>query len=214
MNKNLGRVGVIGRFKPLHNGGASMLDALCENADRVIIGLGSSNKYDLRNPFTVEESAGMIQAYLSPRYSNYELIPIPDFGHLPDFRDGEEWSRYARNKLGRLDYFVTGNEYTASLLKSYYRILAPAEVIPEEKQVEINSTAVRIVMAKNENYGVLIPTAVSEYLKKKGLIERFVREFGEETINCAKNKNERSERLDPYKTKNLLEEKLKIQGVK
>ena len=90
----LGRVGVIGRFKPLHNGGALMLDAICENADHVVIGLGSSNKYNLRNPFTGDESAGMIEAYLSPRFSNYELIHVPDFGHIQEFSDGKKWKEY------------------------------------------------------------------------------------------------------------------------
>lgn len=58
--KTLGAVGFIGRFKPLHNGAALALETLCEQADKVKIGIGSVNKYNLRNPFTAEESQEMI----------------------------------------------------------------------------------------------------------------------------------------------------------
>lgn len=56
MAKKFRKLGAIGRFKPLHLGAAAMLEALCENAEEVVIGIGSSNKYNLRNPFTAEES--------------------------------------------------------------------------------------------------------------------------------------------------------------
>ncbi len=185
MNKNLGRVGVIGRFKPLHNGGALMLDALCENADRVIIGLGSSNRYNLRNPFTAEESAGMIQAYLSPRYSNYELIPIPDFGHIPNFRDGEEWSGYARKELGSLDHFVSGNEYVSDLLKDTYSIIHPAALISPEQYLNIKATEVRLKMARDEHWKLLVPELVVNYLESNDLVNRFRKEFGGQTITAS-----------------------------
>ncbi len=58
--KDLGVVGIIARFKPVHKGHAAILEALCERADLVYIGLGSPNKYDVRNPFSAKESEEMI----------------------------------------------------------------------------------------------------------------------------------------------------------
>jgi nicotinamide mononucleotide adenylyltransferase len=42
-----------------------------------VIGIGSSNRYDVRNPFTPEESADMIRRVLGDR-GRYSLIPVPD----------------------------------------------------------------------------------------------------------------------------------------
>ncbi len=178
----LGRVGVIGRFKPLHNGGALMLEAICENADQVVIGLGSSNKYNVRNPFTVEESAGMIQAHLSPRFSNYQLVPVPDFGHIPEFSDGKKWKEYVKEQFGFLDYFVSDNAYASELLKDTYKIIHPTALIPPEQHLKIRATEVRLKMARYENWQALVPEAVANYLETNGLVDRFRKEFGLQTI--------------------------------
>lgn len=185
----LGRVGVIGRFKPLHNGGALMLDALCENADHVLIGLGSSNKYNVRNPFTVEESAGMVEAYLSPRFSNYQLIHVPDFGHLNEYSDGKKWKEYVTEHFGILDHFVSGNEYVSDLLKDTYVVVHPAVLILPERHVRIRATEVRLKMARYENWPSLVPDAVAAYLGSNGLVERFRKEFGLRTIAASTDAN-------------------------
>ena len=54
--EKLGRVGFIGRFKPLHKAAAIVLEEICKRSDHVIIGIGSANKYNYRNPFTAELS--------------------------------------------------------------------------------------------------------------------------------------------------------------
>lgn len=186
---NLGRVGVIGRFKPLHNGGAVMLDAICENADHVMIGLGSSNKYNVRNPFTVEDSAGMVQAHLSPRFSNYQLVPVPDFGHIPEFSDGKKWKEYVKEQFGFLDYFVSGNAYASELLKDTYKIIHPTALIPPEQHLKIRATEVRLKMARYEDWQALVPEAVANYLETNGLVYRFRKEFGLQMIAASLDAN-------------------------
>ena len=78
MENNLGRVGLVGRFKPLNNGGYALLEAICEKSDRVIIGVGSSNRYNVINPFTANETEDMIRVALHPQFSNFDIIYIPD----------------------------------------------------------------------------------------------------------------------------------------
>ena len=48
MENKLGTIGLIGRFKPLHLGASVLLESACEKAEKVIIGIGSSNKYNIR----------------------------------------------------------------------------------------------------------------------------------------------------------------------
>jgi len=173
-----GSVGFIGRFKPLHNGAALVLERLCEAADHVVIGIGSSNKYNLRNPFTPEETKAMIDAYLRPRFTNYETLFVPDFGHLPEGRDGRLWKSYVIEYFGNLDVFVTGNSYVAELLKDHYAILHSAALIPREEQFRLRASAVRHAMALGADWKSYVPKEVAAYLESHGLIERFRNEFG------------------------------------
>jgi nicotinamide-nucleotide adenylyltransferase len=181
-NGIIGKIGVIGRFKPLHNGGELMLEAICNNAEQVIIGIGSCNKYNARNPFTAEESEEMIHLVLAQKYSNYTIIKIPDYGHLPQYRDGKKWKETVVEKFGALDYFVSGNDYVSNLLKDRYDIMHPCELIPKEKQIMLKATEVRVEMARGGNWQDLVPDAVSEYITRNGLDKRFRKEFGLETL--------------------------------
>lgn len=178
----LGNLGLIGRFKPLHKGGALMLETVCEQAEKVIIGLGSSNKYNLRNPFTVKETQEMINLYLHSRFNNYSFLEIPDFAQIPEYADGQKWTEFVLEQYGKLDHFVSGNDYVTKLLKPHYNIIHPATLIPPEQHLWIKGTAVRMEMARDGDWKSLVPSVVAEYLDQNGLVERFRREFGLETL--------------------------------
>ena len=181
--KSLGQVGVIGRFRPLHNGGALMLEAICNNATQVKIGIGSSNKYNLRNPFTPQETKDMIHAYLTPHNSNYTLIEIPDFAHLPEYKDGKQWKEYLVETFGPLNHFITGNPYVKELLQDTYDIIHPATLIPKEKKLWLKGSIVRMEMARHGSWQDLVPPEVAQYLATNHLDERFRREFGLATLS-------------------------------
>lgn len=180
--KKFGNIGVIGRFKPLHNGGALMLETVCQNSENVLIGLGSSNKYNLRNPFTAEESQGMIDAFLKQRFSNYSFVKVPDFGHIPEYSDGQKWRSVVKELFGVLDAFVSGNDYVAELLKNDYKIMIPITYIPKEKHTFVRATKVRIEMARGDEWKKLVPKETVHYLEENGLVERFRKEFGLQTL--------------------------------
>lgn len=58
------RIAMIARWKPVHVGQAAVLRALCNAAGQVSIGVGSSNRYNARNPFTYEETEAMLRLVL------------------------------------------------------------------------------------------------------------------------------------------------------
>lgn len=202
------RLGCIARFKPLHLGSAAMLDGICSQADEIVIGIGSANKYNARNPWTAEESAEMIKAYLQPRYSHYSLVTVPDFAHIPEYADGQRWRKYVQEQFGSLDGFVTRNEYVKELLKDDYSIIETLAFVPPAKRVPIKGSLVRLEMARFGNWPELVPTEVADYLGKNGLVERFRKEFGLETLAHAVN-SVASTRLVRLETKE--EEKIHTQ---
>ncbi len=164
---------MIARWKPVHLGHAAVLQALVEKAEEVLIGIGSSNKYDAANPFTPAESAAMIGLVL-PGSANYRLLEVPDLGH------GPRWRAMVTEMLGPLDLFVTANDYVKGLLEPDYRVVHPVTLVPAHRRVAVDATMVRRAMARGEDWEELVPAVVADYLKSNGLVERLVREFGAE----------------------------------
>lgn len=172
----LGTVGLVARFKPVHLAHAAMLATLAARADRLKVGIGSVNKHDLRNPFTARETAEMVDLVLAGTGARYERIEIPDLD------DGPRWRLLAREAFGPVDLFVTANEYVQELLADFYPIVHPRTLVPREHQVRVDGTMVRRAMARGEEWERLVPPAVARYLKERGLVERFRREFGLATV--------------------------------
>jgi len=170
------RLGFIARFKPLHLGHAVVIEALCEHAREVIIGIGSANRYDLRNPFTVHESEEMVHCLLRPRHTNYVVK------HLPDLGDGPRWRDLVRREFDALDGFATGNEYTAGLLRESYPLISLGEIVPPERRFFTSATDIRRLMASGLPWEHLVPPGVAAYLKKEGLVDRFRQEYGLATL--------------------------------
>jgi ADP-ribose pyrophosphatase YjhB (NUDIX family)/nicotinamide mononucleotide adenylyltransferase len=181
--KDFTKLGVVGRWKPFHKGGNALLETLCDKAEHVVIGIGSTNRYNARNPFTAEDSGDMIECSLGEKYSNFSFRFIPDYGQNPEHEDGNEWTEEITKQFGCLDAFVSGNDYVNSLLKPHYRIINPAELIPKEKQKNIRATEIRLKMAKgDDSWKTLVSEPVSRYITEKKLDQRFRKDFALETL--------------------------------
>jgi nicotinamide-nucleotide adenylyltransferase len=175
LNQHYPKIGMIARWKPLHLGHVAVLQALCQRGDFVLIGMGSSNRYNVRNPFTAVETEDMLRLALN-RFDNYKIIPVPDLD------DGPRWRVLVRDLFGELDLFVTDNPYVTSLLEKDYRIIRPVELLPSEEQVRINGNMVRAMMARGEKWQAWVPESCADYIQKNKLDERFRKEFGLETL--------------------------------
>jgi nicotinamide-nucleotide adenylyltransferase len=169
----VGHIGTIARWKPVHLGHAAVLEAIVDRADEALIGIGSSNRYDPRNPWSPEESEAMVRLALGER-RNYRCVRVPDLGH------GPRWRAMVESLFGSQDLFVTANPYVRDLLAPLYRIAHPVWLIPPERQIALDATRVRHEMALGEGWRPLVPPAVAEYLDAGGLVDRFRHEFGPE----------------------------------
>lgn len=168
------RLAMVARWKPVHIGHAAVLRGLVAAADHCAIGIGSSNRYDADNPFTPSETADMIRLVLpdATRCSIFEM---------PDFNDGPRWRAHLADLLGDLDCFVTANRYVASLMRECYEVVHPVHFVPLEERVPVDGTMVRRAMACADPWEAMVPEPVVHYLKSRGLVERFLAEFGAPT---------------------------------
>ena len=169
------RIGMVARWQPVHRGHIPVLYALCDRAAQAIIGIGSSNRHNLRNPFTLEETTDMIRLALAGR-GNYTLIPVPDLD------DGPRWRVMVIDLFGPLDLFVTDNPYVSSLLDADYQVIKPVELVPEDERIAVNGTMVRKEMARGNGWRELVPDEVADYIVTRQLDDRFRREFGLEAL--------------------------------
>ncbi len=172
---------MIARWKPVHLGHSVVLRALCESAQHVIVGIGSSNRYNLRNPFTVDETKAMLAIALRD-YDNYEIVEVPDLD------DGPRWRVMVRDMFGELDAFISDNDYVSGLLQEFYAVIKPVTLVAEEDKVPLNATMVRFAMAAGEPWHTMVAPEIADYLIENNLDRRFRREFGMETLKAALNK--------------------------
>jgi nicotinamide-nucleotide adenylyltransferase len=172
------RAGMVARWKPVHLGHASVLRALVLHADCLLVGLGSSNRYDVRNPFTAAESEEMIRAIL-PDAPDLRFITVPDLGN------GPRWRLMVADLMGPLDLFVTANPFVRDLMQDLFPVLHPAALLRAEERRRLDGTTVRYAMARGEGWRDLVPPEVARLLDEKGIPARFRREFGLETLALA-----------------------------
>jgi nicotinamide-nucleotide adenylyltransferase len=166
---------MVARWRPVHLGHALVLHALCDAADHATIAIGSANRYNARNPFTLDETRAMIQGVLAGR-DNYTLVPVDDFD------DGPRWRDMVQGLLGELNLFVTDNPYVARLMANRYRVIRPVTLISPEKRLPLDGRQVRRAMAQGLPWQHLVPPSVAAYITEHGLDTRFRREFGLETL--------------------------------
>jgi nicotinamide-nucleotide adenylyltransferase len=169
------RIGIVARWQPPHLGHTPVLRALCDGAGQALIGVGSSNRVDVRNPFTLDERINMIRLVLADRH-NYTLIPVPDVD------DGPRWRAQVIRLFGALDVFATDNPYVASLLAGDYAIIKPVELVPADERIPIDGGMVRREMARGDGWRELVPEVIAGYISTRRLDERFRREFGLQTL--------------------------------
>jgi len=172
------RIGMVARWRPVHNGQAAVLRALCASAQEALIGIGSSNRYNARNPFTLTETEDMLRLVLDG-HDNVCILPVPDLD------DGPRWRRMLLGLFGPLDLLVTDNPYVANLLKGDYPLRRPVELVPLNERVRVDGSMVRAAMARGERWQVWVPEKVAGYIQSNGLDVRFREEFGLETLAMA-----------------------------
>ena len=162
---------MIARWKPLHLGQAAVIRGLCAASEQIVLGIGSSNRYNARNPFTLKETEEMLQIALDGR-ENVRIVPVPDLD------DGPRWRVMVRDMLGTLDLFVTDNPYVANLLNEFYRIERPVAFVPPNERIRVNGTMVREAIARGEDWPALVPPEIAEYISCRKLDQRLRQEFG------------------------------------
>jgi nicotinamide-nucleotide adenylyltransferase len=167
---------VIGRWQPLHVGQARVLEALAAlPARHLVLVVGSSDRHEPRNPFTTSERIEMLRMALGED-ARWRIVAVPDLD------DGQRWTALLSGLVGAVDLLVTDNPYVRSLVATRCKVIRPVDLLPRDRWVAVDGTTVRRAMARGEAWRELVPPAVAELIKRRGLDDRFRREFGLATL--------------------------------
>ena len=159
------RVLVIGRFQPFHNGHLQVIQEISEEADAVIVGIGSAQaSHTLDDPFTAGERHLMISKSLeSNGILDYYLVPIADIDRY------SIWVSHVESLVPPFDVVVARNPLTQRLFKeSGYEVKAP----PAYDRSNFSGKEVRRRMISGGDWHSLVPKGTVDVVNEIQGIER------------------------------------------
>ena len=151
----------VGRFQPFHYGHLYAIQKILEQADELIIVVGSAQmSHEPDNPFTAGERIEMIQAALTDANINrdrYVLIPIAD---APSHRT---WVSYVESQTPRFNIVFSNQSLTKRLLiEAGYDV----QGIPLHSRSNFQATEIRRRILKQEDWRDLVPASVYRIVKE------------------------------------------------
>ncbi|HUQ85357.1 MAG TPA: adenylyltransferase/cytidyltransferase family protein [Candidatus Limnocylindrales bacterium] len=106
---------VIGRFQPLHWGHIYLIHKALEMSKSVVIGIGSSNTADEKNPFPALQRHLLLERTL-----NREGIRsrINNIVHLTDHDDDNQWLQRTVYRTGEVEAVVGNNQWVNGIFEN------------------------------------------------------------------------------------------------
>ena len=145
----------VGRFQPLHKGHEAAIKSLFRKCSKVVIVIGSSNKKDKENPFTLEQRKKMIKNVFSKFRKKYSIIGIPDIGN--DY----QWAMSIMKKA-EFDVVVTGNAWTRRCFRQFkIRVIKPRMLKPRT----YDASRIRKMIRENKQWQKLVPEQVAKIIE-------------------------------------------------
>lgn len=185
----------IGRFQPFHNGHKAVIDQALEQADRVLVLVGSANRrHSVRNPFTFYEREMMIfESFSVEDQARMNVVPLDDYTY-----DEAEWVRQVQQVVKDYTWQTTTDESRIGLIgrnkdnTSYYLKLFPQweSVDAETTMHDLDATWIRrklfndgLIAFKRQNLRNAVPSNVFDFLFKPETQDA-LSEIREEHIWC------------------------------
>lgn len=141
----------IGRFQPYHKGHHSIVQAMQEQCEHIIIGLGSAQEFETeRNPFDVQFRTKMIYDSVRPNY-NVRVIPIYD-RPVPanDYRWGDYVMHQVKEQTGVIpDVIFEGEEIERE--SWFINTGLPIVRVPRDT-IPISGTQIRDILSSPNYY--------------------------------------------------------------
>lgn len=111
------RVGlVIGRFQPFHKGHAFLISEALKYCDKIIIGIGSSNKRSKSNPWSPKHRRTLIKEFIKKNKLEDRVVRIVN---LYDNSDDDVWFANLYKKTGHFDVTIGNNDWNNGIIERH-----------------------------------------------------------------------------------------------
>jgi nicotinamide-nucleotide adenylyltransferase len=157
----------IGRFQPYHNGHHQMVEAIAEEVDELILGIGSAgDSHTIRDPFTAGERIMMLTKALEA--VDARTYPVP----IEDLERNAVWVSHVQSMSPSFDVAYSHNPLVIQLFSE-----AGVEVgqSPMFNREVLEGTEVRQRMIEGTRWRELVPEAVAEVIEEIDGIARIRR---------------------------------------
>jgi nicotinamide-nucleotide adenylyltransferase len=154
----------IGRFQPYHNGHQTVLERIAQEADEIIIGVGSAQlSHTIENPFTSGERVLMITRALASLGCPFYVIPIEDI------QRNALWAAHVRSMTPPFDLCYSSNPLVVQLFREAgVKVQSPAMYERDRH----SGTEIRRRMMEGEPWEELVPPAVVKVIREIDGVKR------------------------------------------
>ncbi len=156
---------LIGRFQPFHKGHLYVIRKILEEADELIIVIGSSQYKDTReNPFSAQEREAMIKKALdSEGIQGYRVFKVPDIDN-DDLYPG-----HVMDIVPPFDVVFSGNSLVLRLFKAAGKEVRAVEHV---RRGEYSGSGIRQRIHERVKWKHLVPSSLHGYLEEIRCEER------------------------------------------
>lgn len=151
---------VIGRFQPFHLGHQYLIEQALKHADKLTIGVGSSNIEDENNPYNVGQREEFVKEFLKQEGLEDRVIKIV---YIPDVPDDEEWFRIAEKLTGEIDVVIGDNSWVNGI---YAKHNIPVIQIGYHKRHLLEGKKIRHHMKKKKSWKTRVPKYLHKLVEK------------------------------------------------
>ncbi|ABD42607.1 nicotinamide-nucleotide adenylyltransferase [Methanospirillum hungatei JF-1] len=165
----------IGRFQPYHNGHHYVINQIAQEADELIIGIGSAQmSHEPADPFTAGERVLMITGALQDLHKPLYVIPLEDINR------NVLWVSHVRAMTPPFHRIYSGNPLVIRLFhEAGIEVLSPAMY----ERATLSGTKIRDLIACDKPWEDFVPPAVVRVIQEIDGISR-IRALNQDDGDC------------------------------
>lgn len=168
----MNKIGIIlGRMQPFHNGHVWLIEQALSECDEVYIFIGSADKLNERNPYSIYDRINFVNNYFNVINSLVKIIPLNDLTNEDDIN--VNWGNYLYEQITKnikQDNFILYTSENENFMKSWFSedILNKIDIKYKYRSLGISATAIRLAIAEKDFDFVskYVPKNVLNYLKE------------------------------------------------
>jgi len=151
---------VIGRFQPFHLGHQYLIEQALKHAEKLVIGIGSSNVEDENNPYNVGLREEFVKEFLKQENLEDKVLKLV---YIPDVPDDEEWYRIAQKLTGDVDVVIGDNSWVNGI---YVKHNIPVVQIGYHKRHLLEGKKIRHHMKHKKSWKSRVPKYLHKFIER------------------------------------------------